>query len=140
MILEKLKEANIESIKTKDTTARALYSVLLNKIKLEEISRRQAGGSLSDGDVAAILQKAVKELTEEMAGYEKAGNTQMMDTIKKQISLVEIYLPKMLSEEEIKSIILSLEDKSIPAVMKYFKANYNGACDMKKVSEVLKGI
>ena len=32
MILDKLKEANIESIKSKDSVARALYSVLLNKI------------------------------------------------------------------------------------------------------------
>ena len=140
MILEKLKQANIESIKNKDTNARALYSVLLNKIKLEEINKRQAGAELTDGDVAAILQKAAKELCEERDNYLKASNSEMAENISKQIALVENYLPKMLSADEIKKIIASLEDKSMPAVMKYFKQNYQGACDMRQVNEILKGM
>lgn len=140
MILDAIKQANIEAIKTKDQTARALYSVLLNKIKLEEINKRQAGAELSDGDVAAILQKASKELCEERDNYIKAANPQMAEQIEKQISLIERYLPKMLSREEIKNIILSLSDKSIPVVMKHFKQNYQGACDMRLVGEVLKEI
>ncbi len=140
MILDAIKQANIEAIKTKDQTARALYSVLLNKIKLEEINKRQAGAELSDGDVAAILQKASKELCEERDNYIKAANPQMAEQIAKQISLIEQYLPKMLSKEEIKNIILSLPDKSIPVVMKHFKQNYQGACDMRLVGEVLKEI
>ena len=140
MILDKLKEANIESIKNKDSVARALYSVLLNKIKLEEINKRQAGNELTDGDVASILQKATKELCEERDNYFKAGNKEMADKISKQIALVENYLPKMLTEDEIKSIINSLEDKSVPFVMKYFKQNYQGTCDMRLVGEILKGL
>ena len=140
MILDQIKSANIEAIKTKDQTARALYSVLLNKIKLEEINKRQAGTEMTDGDVAAILQKATKELCEERDNYVKAGNIAMSEEIAKQISLIEKYLPKMLSKEEIKNIINSLPDKTIPFVMKYFKQNYQGACDMRQVSEVLKEI
>lgn len=140
MILDQIKSANIEAIKTKDQTARALYSVLLNKIKLEEINKRQAGIEMTDGDIAAILQKATKELCEERDNYVKAGNSAMSDEIAKQISLIEKYLPKMLSKEEIKNIINSLPDKTIPFVMKYFKQNYQGACDMRQVSEVLKEI
>lgn len=140
MILEKIKQANIESIKNHDATARALYSVVLNKIKLEEINKRQAGQELKDGDVAAILQKTSKELCEEKENYIKAGNNEMAETIQKQISLVEAYLPKMLSEDEIKNIIASLDDKTIPNVMKYFKANYQGACDMALVNKILRGI
>ena len=46
----------------------------------------------------------------------------------------------MMSKEEIEAVITSLEDKSIPSVMKYFKLNYAGKCDMKEVNEVLKSI
>ena len=46
----------------------------------------------------------------------------------------------MLENDEIKEIILSLPDKSIPFVMKYFKQNYNGKCDMRNVQEVLKSL
>lgn len=140
MILDEIKKANIQAIKDKDATARALYSVVLNKIKLEEINKRQAGAELSDGDVAAILQKASKELNEEMQNYLKANNQQMAQNIASQIALVEKYMPKLLSDEEIKNIIASLDDKSIPAVMKHFKQNYQGACDMKRVNEILKGL
>ena len=46
----------------------------------------------------------------------------------------------MMSEEEIKQIILSLPDKSIGAVMKTFKTDYAGKVEMKKVQEVLKNM
>ena len=46
----------------------------------------------------------------------------------------------MLSEEEIKNIIMTLEDKQIGSVMRYFKTNYNGQVDMKLIGEVLKTI
>ena len=140
MIFEQISKANIEALKNKDANARALYSVLLNKIKLEQINKRAQGNELTDGDVAAILQKAIKELTDEKENYLKAKNEQMAQNIDKQIQLVEFYLPKMLSDEEIKKIISTLEDKSLPAVMKHFKMNYQGACDMKRVSEIAKGL
>ena len=37
MIIDQIKKANVEAIKTKDQTARALYSVLLNKIKQADL-------------------------------------------------------------------------------------------------------
>lgn len=140
MIIDDIKKQNIEAMKNKDTIARNLYSVLLNKIKLEEIKKRETGAPLTDGDVANILQKLVKELNEEKASYEKAGRSETVAELEKQLSLVEGFMPKMLSQDEIKEIILSLDDKSIPVVMKHFKANYNGQCDMRLVQEVLKSL
>ena len=140
MIVDEIKKSNVEAMKNKDTVARSLYSVLLNKIKLEEIKKREGGQALSDGDVANILQKMVKELTEEKESYEKAGREETANDLKKQLSLVEKFMPKMLTAEEIKNIILSLDDKSIPSVMKHFKLNYNGQCDMRQVQEVLKSL
>lgn len=140
MIIEQIKKSNIEAMKNKDTTARNLYSVLLNKIKLEEIKKRESGLELTDADVSNILQKLIKELTEEKESYEKAGRVESVAELSKQLALVEVFMPKMLSEDEIKTIILSLDDKSIPNVMKHFKMNYNGKCDMRKVQEVLKSL
>ena len=42
----------------------------------------------------------------------------------------------MLSEDEIRKIIASLEDKSMPSVMKHFKINYDGKVDMALVSKI----
>ena len=140
MLYDEIKKANIQAMKDKDAVARSFYSVFLNKIKVREIDKRASGAELEEADILNILQKTLKELEEEKANYEKAGYGEQVEKIKTQIEIASKYLPKMLSEEEIKEIILSLDDKSIPNVMKHFKANYNGKCDMKKVQEVLKGI
>lgn len=140
MIIDEIKKENIQAMKDKDTVARSLYSVLLNKVKLEEIKKRENGQALTDGDVASVLQKLIKELKEEKEGYEKAGRSESVAELERQLSIVERFMPKMLSAEEIKTIILSLDDKSIPVVMKHFKANYNGQCDMRLVQEVLKSL
>ena len=140
MLYDEIKKANVQALKDKDAVARSIYSVLLNKIKLEEIKKREKGEEIADADISNILQKAIKELQDEKANYEKVGNMEESGKIATQIEIASKYLPKMLGEEEIKEIILSLDDKSIPAVMKHFKQNYNGKCDMRKVQEVLKGI
>lgn len=140
MIIDEIKKGNIEAMKNKDTISRGIFSVLLNKIKLEEIKRRENNQELTDADVSNILQKSIKELNEEKENYFKANNTARVDEIARQIEVVSKFLPKMMSKEEIKDIVLGLEDKTIPFVMKYFKANYNGQCDMRLVQEVLREI
>lgn len=140
MLYEEIKKANVQALKDKDAVARSIYSVLLNKIKLEEIRKREKGEEIADADISNILQKAIKELEDEKANYAKVNNAEEVEKIAKQIEIAGKYLPKMLDESEIKEIILSLDDKTIPNVMKHFKQNYNGKCDMRKVQEVLKGI
>lgn len=138
MIYDEIKKANVQAMKDKDVVARSIYSVLINKFMLEVIKKREKGEELNDGDAANILQKALKELNEEKENYAKVGNLAQVEALTKQIAIVESYLPKMLTKEEIAKIIAGIEDKSIPFVMKYFKANYNGQCDMRVVQEVLR--
>ena len=140
MLNDELKKANIQAMKDKDQVARSIYSVVLNKTMLEGIKKREKGAELEDADVVQILQKTIKELTEEKENFTKVANAEQVEVLEKQIKTVSAYLPKMLTSEEIKEIILSLEDKTIPVVMKYFKANYAGKCDMRLVQEVLKTI
>ena len=140
MIVDEIKKANIEAMKNHDSVSRGICSVVLNKIKLEEIKKRENGQELLDADVVNILQKAIKELAEEKENYLKAGKADIAEESKKQIDFVSKFLPKMMSKDEIKQIILALPDKTIPFVMKHFKANFNGKCDMRLVQEVLKEI
>lgn len=138
MIEEQIKKANIQAMKDKDADARAFYSIVLNRILLDKIAKGQRDQLLPDADVVAILQKLIKEMTEEKENYAKVGNEQEVALINKRIAIASTYLPQMLTEEEVKQIIDELEDKSIGAVMKHFKANYTGKVDMRLVQEVLK--
>jgi len=140
MIEEQIKKANLQAMKDKDVVARSFYSVLLNKILLEKIAKGNRDQMLPDADLSNILQKTIKELNEEKENYQKVGNLAEVEVLNRQIEIATGYLPKQLSADEIKKIILGLDDKSIPAVMKHFKANYNGQVDMRLVQEVLRSL
>ena len=140
MLYEEIKKANVQSMKDKDAVARSFYSVLLNKIKVREIDKRATGKELEEADILNIVQKMIKELEEEKENYAKVGYQEEVAKITTQIAIAGKYLPQMMSEEEIKAEIMALADKSVPSVMKHFKTNFNGKCDMRKVQEVLKGI
>ena len=137
MIVEEIKKANVQALKDKNAVLRNIYSVVLNKIMLESIKKREKGEEITDPDVVQILQKTIKELTEEKENYLKVSNTVEAGNIDVQIDCLKGYLPEMLSEEKIKEIILGLEDKSIGSVMKFFKQECNGKCDMNTVRNVL---
>ncbi len=139
MIIDEIKKDNVQAMKDKNTLARAIYGVVMNKVLLANIEAKKYGKELSDIDVVQILQKTIKELTEEKENYVKAGNMVEAENIEKQKEILNKYLPQMMSEEEIKSIIANMEDKSIPSVMKHFKANYAGKVDMGLVNKIARG-
>lgn len=140
MIIEEIKKANIQAMKDHDQKARAIYSVIMNKHLLATVDARTNGKEVEDADMVRIIQKTIKELEEERDNYKKVGNMEEVETIEYEKSLLEKYLPQLLSADEIKTIIMGLEDKTVPSVMRHFKTNYNGKCDMKMVSEVLKSL
>lgn len=139
MLLDEIKKDNVQAMKDKDTLARAIYGVVMNKALLHSIECKKDGKEQTDADIVQILQKTIKELTEEKENYLKAGNSIEAENIEKQKNIITKYLPKMLSEEEIKNIIANLEDKSIPSIMKHFKAEYAGKVDMGMVNKIARG-
>lgn len=138
MILDDIKKANIEALKAKNSNARAVYGVVMTKAMLETVKKREKNEELTDADMVAILQKTIKELTDEQDSYKKVGNAEQANLIEQQKNTIAVFLPKMMSDEEIEKVISSLDDKSIPTVMKHFKQNYAGKVDMSRVSQVLK--
>lgn len=138
MIRDEINKANIEAIKNRDTASKTILSIIKNKFMLAEIDKRTKNEELQDSDCVQIIQKTIKELNEEAENYKKANNLEEVENIEKQKVVLEKFLPQMMSEEEIKNIIASLDDKSIPSVMKHFKTNYAGKVEMKLVSDILK--
>ena len=140
MLIDRIKSANIEAMKARDNTSRAVLSIVLTKYKLQEVELKSQGKEIGDAELLSIIQKVIKELEDEKAGYLKVNNQERADNVSKQMEVISSYLPKQLSEEEIKKIIDSLEDKSVPSVMKHFKMNYAGQVDMSLVNRVLRSL
>lgn len=140
MLLEDINKANVQAFKDKNTLAKDVISIIKSRIKLVEVDKRTKNEQINDADILQIIQKLIKELSESQENYKKVNNIQEVENIEQQIAFCKTFLPKLLTKDEIREIILNMEDKSVPSVMKNFKANYAGQVDMKEVQEVLKSL
>ena len=136
MLIDELKKAQMEALKEKNTLKRSVLQIVTGKVKLAEIEKRTKNESLTDDDVLLVINKVIKELDEEILAFKNANRTEKVEELTLQKQILEAYLPAQLTEEEIKKIINSLEDKSMPSIMKHFKQNYLGKCDMKLVNKL----
>ena len=140
MLFDDIKRAKIDAMKQKDKDAVSAFNTLINRVMLLSIEKKAKGEELTDADVYSAISKVDKELIEERDAFARAGREDSVASLNRQIEVISIYKPKMMSDDEIKAIILSLEDKSVPSVMKYFKENYAGKVDMKSVNTILRSI
>ena len=138
MTLEEFKKVKIEAMKARNAPAVAAYNAIISKLML--IKTEKQGVELTEADSINVVKKVEKELIEEREGYLKGGRTDSANEIELQLEVVKQYLPQLMSAEQIKQEILSLEDKSIPSVMRHFKTNFAGKVDMKLVQDTLKSL
>ena len=140
MILDNLKKAKIEALKNKNDDVKNIANVMINKCMLLSISKKEQGQVLLDSDVISLIMKTIKELDDEKEGYIAVGNEKRALSIDNQKQFLKSYLPTMLSEDEIRIEISSLEDKSIPSIMKHFKSNFAGRVDMGLVNKIARSL
>lgn len=140
MLIDELQKANIVALKEHDKSARAVLSVVISRYKLQGIEMKSSGKEINDQDMIKIITKVLKELDEEKLGYQKVNNLEEVESVNKQQDIIKKYLPKMLSEDEIRVEIAKLDDKSIPTIMKHFKANFDGKVDMSLVNKIAKSL
>jgi len=140
MLIDQIKKANVEAMKAHDSVARGVLSIIMTKYKLQEVELRSKGAQITDGDLLVIINKTLKELSDEKAGYVQVNNTERVNQIEQQENVLKAYLPKQLSEAEIRAEIAKLEDKSMPSIMKHFKTNFAGKVDMSLVSQIARSL
>ena len=138
MLFDDLKKANLMAMKNKDMVAKGILPVVINKAMLLNIELKAKNHEMVDADVLNIIQKAIKELDDEILAFTNANRAEKAEELKAQQDYLRQYLPKQLTADEIREEIAKLADKSVPSVMKHFKANFNGQCDMKLVNTVAK--
>ena len=139
-LIDELSKENIAALKAHDNISRAVLSVTINRFKMEAIEEKAKGNEIGDKELVRIITKVLKELEEEKEGYIKANRQESIADVDKQIAVISKYLPKMLSEEEIRKEIEKLEDKSMPSIMKYFKMNFDGKVDMGLVNKIARSL
>ena len=93
MIIDEIKQRNMQAIKEKDANARAILGIVMNKYLLQSVEKRSKQEEMTDVDMVAILQKTIKELTEEAENYTRAHNLEQVAEINAQKEILTKYLP-----------------------------------------------
>ena len=130
---EKINKDYIEAFKAKNTVAKNLLSVI--KGEIQTIEKNTSVENLSDEDVTKILNKNVKSLKETLKSLTES---EKITSVQTELDIVESYLPKQLSVEEIQSKIDALVMsgvKNLGMIMKEFNSL---PVDKKVVSELVK--
>ena len=137
MLQTQIKNDMVKAWKAGELQVKSVLSLLLGKIKNKCIDNKVE--ELPDADVLALIQKFLKELEDERNSFAKVGRAEKVDELMFQINVVQDYLPQRLSEDQIRIEISKLDDKSMKAIMTYFKNNYSGQVDMSLVSKIARG-
>lgn len=101
-IKERLMADFKEAMKTKDQVAKDTINFARAAIKQYEVDNRE---DLTDEGIMTVLSKQVKMRKDALADFEKAGRTDLVDSYKAEIEILNKYLPKQLSEEDILKVV-----------------------------------
>ena len=142
---KKIEEKFNESLKNKDKTVFPTLRLIISAIKDFKIASKIKDGSLKDKEIISILKKMNKQRNDSCIAYKKAGREDLLKKEQNEISIINIFLPKQMSEDETKNIckkvIENLGAKSIKdmgKVMGVLKKDYGDVLDFSKVSNFIK--
>ena len=141
---EKLQNDLTDAMLSRDELRSSTIRMVLTAIKNEEVSGKEAR-ELSDGEIITVLSREAKKRREAAEAFEQAGANDRAATEKAEGGVIAEYLPKQLSESEIKDLIAAVIKESgaaTPAqmglVMKALQPKIAGKADGGTVSALVK--
>ena len=144
MLKEKLMEDLKESMKNKDTVRKNTVQMVRASILQIE---KDKGIEVEDDKIIDIIAKEVKTKKDALKDFEKAKRQDLIDLTNREIELLQEYLPKQLSRDEVKvevqKIITEIgatSMKDMGAIMKEAKAKMGASAEGKTINEVAKEI
>jgi uncharacterized protein YqeY len=144
-ITDALKTAMKAGDKRRVSTLRLIAAA----IKDRDIQGRTQGpdAGVADPQIVEVLAKMVKQRQESLEIYEKAGRDDLAQQEREEIVIIQSYMPKQLSDEEVKSVIAAIiKDvgaaslKDMGKVMSALKTHYAGQMDFAKAGATVKAM
>lgn len=147
MLKETINEKYKEAMLNKDDDRKRVINSLKAEMKNKEIELRTSGKDLVDADILSLIQKIIKQTKDAVKMFEDGGRQDLVEKNQKEISILEEFLPKQMTNDEVDKIIIDQINgngyssvKDMGKIMAYFKSNYSGQCDMSYVSNRIKDI
>jgi len=130
------------ALKAQDKSALKAIRMILGAIKQKEIDERI---DLDDTQVMAVIQKMVKQRKDSISQFSDAGRTDLVEVEEAELSIINNYMPKQLSEDEIEAaVVKAISDsgadsmKDMGKLMGILKGQLDGQADMGLVSQLIK--
>lgn len=142
---DEVRKAMVAAMKAKDKERKDSLSMLLSALKNKAIDKRE---DLTEAEENEVVLKEIKQ-TKETLEMTPADRTDIIEECSKRIAVYEEFAPKMLNEDEIKTVIdgvlkeLEIETptgKDKGRIMKVLMPKVKGIADGKLVNQVLAGI
>ena len=137
-LLEDLKSAMRDKNVNRKNTVQMVRASILQVEKDKKIE-------LNDDQILEVIAKEFKKRNDSLADYEKSGREDLIAQIKEEMAVLEEYLPKKLSEEEltekVKEIIAQVgatSMKDMGTIMKNAKEQLGVTADGKMINEIVK--
>ena len=146
MIRDDIKQATVQAMKAGDKPRTATLRMVAAKIKDRDIEMRTSSKEVKDDDmVVEVLQKMAKQRRESITMYVDGGREELAEQERQELSVIEEFLPQMLSEEETRAAIEDIKAsigaesvKDMGRVMAELKARHGTVLDMQTASRLVK--
>ncbi len=139
---EKINSDMINYMKNKDSFSLGVIRMVKGAIQLEKINLKR---DLNDDEVISVIAKQIKMRNDSVEEFTKANRMDLVEQYKKEIELLNTYMPEQLSIEEINKIIDEAfvkinpsSSKDMGLIMKEVSPKLKGRADMGKVNLIIK--
>ncbi|WP_297219492.1 GatB/YqeY domain-containing protein [uncultured Desulfovibrio sp.] len=144
-LFEQIDKDYVQAYKAKDAVRVGVLRLLKTAVKNRLVDLRRPGGTLSDEEMLDVIIKEGKQRQDSIEQYTAAGRTDLADKEAAELAIIQDYLPKALSPEELSQLIdttISAVGATTPRdmgkVISAIMATHKGRVDGKALSEAVK--
>jgi uncharacterized protein YqeY len=147
MLRSKITESLKAAMQARNEGATGTIRMINAAIKQKDIdvARPRGDQQISDEEILSLLQGLIKSRRESIDLYKKGNRQDLVDKEAAEITVIEGFLPKQMSEDEIRAAVKSAISaagaasiKDMGKVMGAVKTQYAGQMDMGKASAIVK--
>lgn len=147
MIRKRLMDAQKEAMRAREAKRLSTLRLVNAAIKDRDIAVRSddGGDGVSDSEIMGILAKMIKQRQDSSKMFEEAGRIELAEGERAEIKVIEEFLPKQLSADEVQAAIDTAvvevgagSIRDMGKVMAVLKSKYTGQMDFGKVGAAVK--
>ena len=143
MLEKQIATDTLTAMKNSDKFKVSVLRMLKSALQIEKINSKST--DLTDEQVIMVLKKQIKERTASIEEYTKYNRLDLVSDLEKEIAILEIYLPKQLSHEELETKVQEILKnypnatiKDMGKIMKEASSTLGSVADMSEVSKLIK--